>query len=78
MDVVIVEGEGAVLGISVGHPIVTNGDFAAYSVPRGGRRGGTMHLFPNYLGISCSHCYLVGSCPSLADNNSMQVINVQH
>ena len=25
----IVEGEGAVLGVNVGHPIVTNGDFVA-------------------------------------------------
>jgi len=27
--VVIVEGEGAVLGVNVGHPIVSNGDFVA-------------------------------------------------
>jgi len=25
--VVIVKGEGAVLGVNLGHPIVTNGDF---------------------------------------------------
>jgi len=29
MGVVIVEGKGAVLGVNVGHPIVTNGDFEA-------------------------------------------------
>jgi len=28
MEVVIVEGEGAVLGVNLGRPIVTNGDFA--------------------------------------------------
>jgi len=27
--VVIVEGEGAVFGVNVGHPIVTNGDVVA-------------------------------------------------
>jgi len=27
--VVIVDGEGAVLGVNVGRPIVTNGDFVA-------------------------------------------------
>jgi len=26
--VVIVEGEGAVLGVNLGHPTVTNGDYA--------------------------------------------------
>jgi len=35
--VVIVEGEGAVLGVNLGRPIVTNGDFV-------------MRLFPNYFG----------------------------
>ena len=35
--VVIVEGEGAVLGSNLGHPIVTNGDFAT-------------RIFPNYFG----------------------------
>jgi len=35
--VMIIEGEGAVLGVNLGHPIVTNGDFA-------------MWLFPNYFG----------------------------
>ena len=29
----IVEGEGAVLVVNVGHPIVTSGDFVAYSLP---------------------------------------------
>jgi len=29
MEVVIVEGEGAVLGVKVGRPIVTNKDFVA-------------------------------------------------
>jgi len=28
-EVVIIEGEGAVLGVNVGHPIVTNGDLVA-------------------------------------------------
>jgi len=34
---VIVEGEGAVLGVNLGRPIVINGDFAT-------------RLFPNYFG----------------------------
>ena len=38
--VVIVKGEGAVLGLNLGRPIVTNGDFAT-------------RLFANYFGISC-------------------------
>jgi len=29
----IVEGEGAVLGVNAGHPIVTDGNFVAYSLP---------------------------------------------
>jgi len=29
MRVEIVEGEGQIFGINVGHPIVTNGDFVA-------------------------------------------------
>jgi len=29
MGVVIIEGEGAVLGVNLGRPIVTNGDFVA-------------------------------------------------
>jgi len=32
--VMIVEGEGAVLGVNLGRPIVTNGDFVAYVVVR--------------------------------------------
>jgi len=36
MRVVIVEGEVAVLGVNLEHPIVTDGDFA-------------MRLFPNYF-----------------------------
>jgi len=36
MGVVIVKGEVAVLGVNLGRPIVTNGDFAA-------------QLFPNYF-----------------------------
>jgi len=35
--VVIIEGEGAGFGLNLGHPILTNGDFA-------------MRLFPNYFG----------------------------
>jgi len=30
---VIVEGKGAVLGVNLGHPIVTNGDFATQPFP---------------------------------------------
>jgi len=37
MGVVIVKGEGTVLGLNLGRPIVTNGDFAT-------------RLFPNYFG----------------------------
>ena len=29
MGVVITKGKGAVLGVKLGHPIVTNGDFVA-------------------------------------------------
>jgi len=36
-EVVIVEGEGAFWGLNLGHPIVTNGDFAT-------------RLFPYYFG----------------------------
>jgi len=42
MGMVIVEGEGAVLGVNLGHPIVTIGDFA-------------MWLFPNYFGQYLFH-----------------------
>jgi len=49
MGVVIVEGEGAVFGVNLEHPIVTNGDFA-------------MQLFPDYfrqelffMSLSSSH-----------------------
>jgi len=34
---VIIGGEGAILGVNLGHPIVTNGDFVTW-------------LFPNYFG----------------------------
>jgi len=37
MGVAIIEGEGAVLGVNLGHPIVTSAD------------GDT--LFPNYFGV---------------------------
>ena len=38
MGVAVVEGEGAILAVNVGHPIVTNGDFVAqlFSAVRGG------------------------------------------
>jgi len=38
MEVKIVEGEGAVLGVNMGRPIVISGDFVAwlFSVVRGG------------------------------------------
>ena len=44
MGVEIVDREGAVLGINVGHPIVTNGILCVRAATR---------LFPNYFGISC-------------------------
>ena len=47
--------EGAVLGVKVGHPIVTNRDIVRprYSLPR----GVAMRLFPNIFGgISCFRC----------------------
>ena len=40
--VVIVEMEGAVLGVILGHPIVTNGDFVAWVWESDA-------LFPNYF-----------------------------
>jgi len=43
MGMVIFEGEGAVLGLNLGFPIVTNGDFAT-------------QLFPNYFG---QHLFLL-------------------
>jgi len=42
MGVVIFEGEGAVLGVNVGRPIVANGDGD--------------ELFPNYFGRTCLRC----------------------
>jgi len=39
----IVEGEGAVLRVHMGHPIVTNGDFVVWLCE-------TYALFPNYFG----------------------------
>jgi len=43
---VIVEGEGVVLGVNLGHPIVTNGDLVTWP-------------FPNYFGqdllTQCQH-----------------------
>jgi len=39
MGELIVKGEGAVLGVNLGHPIVTNGDFAT-------------RLFPSYSVIT--------------------------
>jgi len=39
MGLLIVEGEGAVLGVNLGCPIVTNGDGDA--------------IFPNYFGRTC-------------------------
>jgi len=41
-EVVIVEGEGTVLGLNLGLPIVTSGDFAT-------------RLFPNYFGQCLFH-----------------------
>ena len=48
--VVIVEREAADLGqgINVGHSVVINGEFVAFSAARGGDA-----LFPNNFGISC-------------------------
>ena len=39
LDGVVVEGKGAVLGVNLGRPVVTNGAFAT-------------RLIPNYFGIS--------------------------
>ena len=47
MGMEIVEVEGAVLGVNVGHPIVTNGDFVAKLF------SAMTQLFPNYFEISC-------------------------
>jgi len=44
MGVVIVEGEGAVLGFNLGRPIVTYRDFAT-------------RLFPNYSGQYLFHMF---------------------
>jgi len=44
MGVVIVEGEGADLGVNVRLPIVTNGDFVAYESDA---------LFPNDFERTC-------------------------
>jgi len=43
MRMVIVEGEGAVLGVNLGRPIVTNRDFVAELCDSDA-------LFPNYFG----------------------------
>ena len=43
MGVVIIEGEGAVLGVNLGCPIVTNGDVVVCLFMRD-------VLFPNYFG----------------------------
>jgi len=51
MGMEIVEREGAVLGVNVGHPIITSGDFIAFSAVRDGDTA----LFQNYFGISCFH-----------------------
>jgi len=46
--VAIVEGEGAVLGVNVGHPVVTTGDFVAYLCREGWRRGFSQ-ITPRFL-----------------------------
>jgi len=43
MGVVVVEREGAVLGLNFGRPIVSNGDFVAWLCE-------SDMLFPNYFG----------------------------
>jgi len=43
MEMLIVEGEGAVLGVNLGRHTVTNGDSAAYLCE-------SDVLFPNYFG----------------------------
>jgi len=49
MGVVITEGEGAVLGMNLGHPIVTSGD--------------DNELFPNYFGgMTCYHYTAMYMC----------------
>jgi len=51
MGVVIVKGEWVVLGVNLGHPIVTHWDFA-------------MRLFPNYFG---QYLFLMFSSESSTD-----------
>ena len=46
MQVVIVEREGAVLGVNLGRPIVTNGDFAT-------------RFFPNYFGQHLFYYFII-------------------
>jgi len=47
IGLVIVEREGAVLGVNVGRPIVTNGDFVE-------KLSYSNAFFPNYFGRTCS------------------------
>jgi len=67
MKVVIVEGEGAVLGVNLGRPIVTNGAFAT-------------RLFSNYFEdlfviLCCLQITKVNN-QSILDQNSVQTYNV--
>jgi len=49
LDGVEIVEEGAVLGVNMGHPIVTNGTLQHIYVAS----GVATRLFPNYFGISC-------------------------
>jgi len=51
MGVEIVEGEGAVLGVNVGHPIVSSRDLVASLCESDA-------LFPNQFGRTCSFCHV--------------------
>ena len=50
--VLIIKGEGVVLGVNLGHPIVTNG-------------GSVTRLFPNYFGQDLFFLFLA-HCDSLS------------
>jgi len=59
MEVVIVEWEGAVLGLNFGRSIVTNEDFAAYSIVVRKRRAFPKLLWGGLVIISCHQMQLV-------------------
>ena len=70
MAVVIVKGEGAVLGVNVGHPIVTNGDCGVVILCR---EGGDA-VFPKLLWDFLLYVYagsLLGCVPLLGAVNAV-------